>query len=209
MVPRRLVSRTLVPRVVFSVSPVCSAPLVSLRQPENCYLGRFSALHGASQALIMKNLAISGTWRFALPGSDITTAIVDVDNARLWIATERLDADADVEVDIYKKGLPDDPYEMEDVSFPLVFPSPSIGPAGRCRFTAECRWRPLNSSRNLYHVQADSFRILPHKWLLSGVLLEKRHLSSSRAEEISCRRSWGTLIRRQDRDVYSYHKSTY
>jgi len=144
-------------------------------------------LHGASQALIMKNLAISGTWRFALPGSNITTAIVDVDNACLWIATERLNADADVEVDIYKKGLPDDPYEMEDVSFPLVFLGPSIGPAGRCRFTAECRWRPLNSSRSLYHVQADSFRILPHKWLLSGALLEKSHLSSSRAEEISCR----------------------
>jgi elongator complex protein 1 len=72
----------------------------------------------------MKNLAISGTWRFALPGSNITTAIVDVDNACLWIATERLNADADVEVDIYRKGLPDDPYEMEDVSFTLVFLSP-------------------------------------------------------------------------------------
>ena len=83
----------------------------------------------------MKNIAISGTWRFSFPGSNITTAIVDVDSACLWIAKERLNADADIEVDIYKKGLPDDSYEMEDVSFPLNFLSPWIGPAGRCRFT--------------------------------------------------------------------------
>jgi len=69
----------------------------------------------------MKNIAISGTWRFSFPGSNITTAIVDVDSACLWIAKERLNADADVEVDIYKKGLPDDSYEMEDVSFALNF----------------------------------------------------------------------------------------
>jgi len=84
----------------------------------------------------MKNIAISGTWRFSFPGSNITTAIVDVDSACLWIAKERLNADADIEVDIYKKGLPDDSYEMEDVSFPLNFLIPWIGPAGRCRFTA-------------------------------------------------------------------------
>lgn len=84
----------------------------------------------------MKNIAISGTWRFSLPGSNITTAIVDVDRACLWIAKEQLNADADVEVDIYKKGLPDDSYEVEAVSPPLNFLSPCIGPAGRCRFTA-------------------------------------------------------------------------
>ena len=64
----------------------------------------------------MKNIAISGTWRLVVPGSNITTAIVDVDRACLWIASERLNADADVEIDIYKKGIPDDSYEMEDVS---------------------------------------------------------------------------------------------
>lgn len=160
---------------------------VSFRQPENCYLVRFSALHGALQALIMKNIAISGTWRFALPGSNITTAIVDVDNACLWIATERLNADADVEVDIFKKGLPDDPYEMEDVSFPTCFPESPDWSRRTMQIHCDCRWRPLNSSRSLYHVQADSFRILPHKWLLSGASLEKSHLSSSRAEEISRR----------------------
>lgn len=73
-------------------------------------------LHGASLALVMKNIAISGTWRFAIPGNNITTAIVDVDRACLWIASERLNADADIEIDIYKMGLPDDSYEMEDVS---------------------------------------------------------------------------------------------
>lgn len=79
-------------------------------------LCRFSALIGASLALVMKNLAISGTWRFAIPGSNITTASVDVDRPCLWIASERWNADADVEIDIYKKGLPDDSYEMDDVS---------------------------------------------------------------------------------------------
>jgi len=64
----------------------------------------------------MKNIAISGTWRFAIPGTNITTAIVDVDRACLWIASERLNADADIEINIYKMGLPDDSYEMEDVS---------------------------------------------------------------------------------------------
>jgi hypothetical protein len=63
----------------------------------------------------MKNIAISGTWCLTFPGSNITTAIVDVDRACLWIASERLNADADIEIDVYKKGLPDDSYEMEDV----------------------------------------------------------------------------------------------
>lgn len=106
------------------------------QQVENCCLCRFSALHGASPALIMKNIAISGTWRFSLPGNNITRAIVDVDRACLWIAKERLNADADVEVDIYKKGLPDDSYEVEAVSSPLNFLSLCIGPAERCGFTA-------------------------------------------------------------------------
>jgi hypothetical protein len=64
----------------------------------------------------MKNIAISGTWRFAIPDSNITTAIVDVDRACLWITSERLNADADIEIDVYKMGLHDDSYEMEDVS---------------------------------------------------------------------------------------------
>jgi hypothetical protein len=63
----------------------------------------------------MKNIAISGTWCLAFPGINITTAVVDVDRACLWIASERLNADADIEIDVYKKGLPDDLYEMEDV----------------------------------------------------------------------------------------------
>jgi len=83
----------------------------------------------------MKNIAISGTWRFAMQGSNITTAIVDIDRACLWIASERLNADADVEMDIYRKGLPDDSYEMEDVSALLKVPRPWIGPARRYRFT--------------------------------------------------------------------------
>jgi hypothetical protein len=80
------------------------------------FLNQFPALDCVSLALVMKNIAISGTWRLVVPGSNITTAIVDVDRACLWIASERLNADADVEIDIYKKGIPEDSYEMEDVS---------------------------------------------------------------------------------------------
>ncbi len=64
----------------------------------------------------MKNIAISGTWSFDIPGGNITTAIVDIERACLWLASERLNADADTEIDIYKKGLPGYPYEAEDVS---------------------------------------------------------------------------------------------
>jgi elongator complex protein 1 len=85
----------------------------------------------------MKNIAISGTWRFTLPGSNITTAIVDVDRACLWIASERLNADADVEIDVYKRGFSDNSYEMdsEDVSAPFQVPVPWPGLARRYRFT--------------------------------------------------------------------------
>lgn len=79
----------------------------------------------------MKNIAVSGTWFSDFPGGNITTAIVDVDKACLWIASERLNADADSEIDIYKKGLPDNPYEVEDVSFPLN-PRPTDTTQIRC-----------------------------------------------------------------------------
>jgi hypothetical protein len=71
---------------------------------------------------VMKNIAISGTWSFSMPDGNITTAVVDVDRACLWMASERLNADADTEIDIYKKGLAGDFYEMEDVSPPLNDP---------------------------------------------------------------------------------------
>lgn len=70
----------------------------------------------------MKNLAISGTWSFSIPGSNLTTTVVDVDRACLWITSERLNADADTEVDIYKKGLADDSDSTEDVSASLMCP---------------------------------------------------------------------------------------
>jgi elongator complex protein 1 len=66
----------------------------------------------------MKNIAISGTWSSDIPGGNITTTVVDVDRACLWMASERLNADADTEIDIYKKGLPGDSYEVGDVSPP-------------------------------------------------------------------------------------------
>ncbi|KAI0253762.1 IKI3 family-domain-containing protein [Lactifluus subvellereus] len=62
----------------------------------------------------MRNISLSGTWRVVIPGSNITTTAVDIDRACLWIASERLNADANIEVDIYKRGLPDDSYEIED-----------------------------------------------------------------------------------------------
>jgi elongator complex protein 1 len=74
----------------------------------------------------MKNIAISGTWFCDIPGGNIPTTIVDADRACLWIASERLNADADTEIDIYKKGLPGDSYEVEDVSSPLKGPRPRI-----------------------------------------------------------------------------------
>ena len=73
----------------------------------------------ARGALVMKNIAISGTWLSAIPGGNITATIVDIDRACLWIASERLNADADTELNIYKKGLPGDPHETEDVSSSL------------------------------------------------------------------------------------------
>jgi hypothetical protein len=69
--------------------------------------------------LVMKNIAISGTWLSAIPGGNITATIVDIDRDCLWIASERLNADADTELNIYKKGLPGDPHETEDVSSSL------------------------------------------------------------------------------------------
>ena len=67
----------------------------------------------------MKNIAISGTLFFDVPGGNVTAAVVDIDRACLWIASERLNADADTEIDIYKRGLPGNPYELEDVSLSL------------------------------------------------------------------------------------------
>jgi hypothetical protein len=93
-----------------------SKPIPSHKVGDLVFLYQFSALNCVSLALVMKNIAISGTWRLVVPGSNITTAIVDVDRACLWMASERLNVDADVEIDIHKKGIPDDSYEMEDVS---------------------------------------------------------------------------------------------
>jgi hypothetical protein len=72
----------------------------------------------------MKNIFLSGTWRAVIQGSNITTTTVDVDRTCLWIASERWNADADIEIDIYKRGLPGDSYEMEDVSTPLENSAP-------------------------------------------------------------------------------------
>ncbi len=69
-----------------------------------------------SSTNVMKNLALSATWRSVLPDVNITAFAVDVDNACLWIASERLNADADTEIDVYKRGLPSESYELEDVS---------------------------------------------------------------------------------------------
>jgi hypothetical protein len=74
----------------------------------------------------MKNIAISGTWFSDIPNGNITTTIVDVDRACLWLASERLNADADTEIDIYKKGLPGDSHDSVDVSPPLKDPSLQI-----------------------------------------------------------------------------------
>ena len=116
-------------------SVLLSLVRLAIHKVDTCYLYRFSTLHGAPVTLVMKNIAISGTWRLAMQGSNITTAIVDIDRACLWIASERLNADADVEMDIYRKGLPDDSYETEDVSASLKVPRPWVGPARRYRFT--------------------------------------------------------------------------
>jgi hypothetical protein len=70
----------------------------------------------------MKNLAVSETWNFSIPGSNVTTAVVDVDSACLWITSERLNPDADTEVDVYKKGFADDSDLTEDVSASLMDP---------------------------------------------------------------------------------------
>jgi elongator complex protein 1 len=72
----------------------------------------------------MRNISLSGTWRVVIPDSNITTTAVDVDRACLWIASERWNADADIEIDIYKQGLPDDSCETEDVSKLLENPRP-------------------------------------------------------------------------------------
>ncbi|KAI0264133.1 IKI3 family-domain-containing protein [Gloeopeniophorella convolvens] len=62
----------------------------------------------------MRNIALSGTWRATVDGGNITTTVVDLDKGCLWIASERLNADADVEVDIYKRELPNDAYDIDD-----------------------------------------------------------------------------------------------
>ncbi len=84
----------------------------------------------------MRNIAISGTWSSAIPDGNITAGIVDVDRGCLWITSEQLNADADTEIDIYKKELPGDSYEVKDVSPPLKDLSPRTRPAERYKFTA-------------------------------------------------------------------------
>jgi hypothetical protein len=64
----------------------------------------------------MKNIALSATWRSVIPDVNITTVAVDVENACLWITSERLNADADTEIDVYKGTIPSESYELQDVS---------------------------------------------------------------------------------------------
>lgn len=129
----------------------------------------------------MKNIAISGTWLSDIPDGNITTIVVDVDRACLWMASERLNADADTEVDIYKKGLPADPCEAGDVSSPLQ----GHEAADTTQIHCHHRYHLQNSSQSLYRLQVGSFQILLHRWSLSRALLVKSRLSSSCAEETS------------------------
>ena len=78
----------------------------------------------------MKNIALSATWRSVIPDVNITTVAVDVENACLWIASERLNADADTEIDVYKRRIPSELYEPQDVStlFTSFPPSSPPGP---------------------------------------------------------------------------------
>ncbi|KAH9042892.1 IkappaB kinase complex IKAP component [Lactarius deliciosus] len=73
----------------------------------------------------MKNLSLSAIWRSVIPDVNITTVAVDVDNACLWIASERLNADADTEIDVYKRALPSGSDESQD-SFSQVTSLKSI-----------------------------------------------------------------------------------
>jgi elongator complex protein 1 len=77
----------------------------------------------------MRNIALSGTWRSVVQGGNITITAVDVDRACIWIASERSNADADIEMDVYKRGLPDDSYEMDKVRARLEKPGERIGPS--------------------------------------------------------------------------------
>ena len=52
----------------------------------------------------MENSVLSATWRSVIPDVNITALTVDVDNACLWIVSERLNADADTEIDVYKRA---------------------------------------------------------------------------------------------------------
>jgi hypothetical protein len=76
----------------------------------------------------MRNIALSGTWRSVIQDGNITITAVDVDRACIWIASERSNADADIEMDVYKRGLPDDSYEMDQVRARLEKPGKRIGP---------------------------------------------------------------------------------
>ncbi|KAH9022450.1 IkappaB kinase complex IKAP component [Lactarius hengduanensis] len=62
----------------------------------------------------MKNISLSAIWRSVIPDVNITTVAVDVDNACLWIASERLNADADTEIGVYKRALPSGSDELQD-----------------------------------------------------------------------------------------------
>ena len=54
----------------------------------------------------MENSVLSATWRSVIPDVNTTALTVDVDNlnACLWIVSERLNADADTEIDVYKEA---------------------------------------------------------------------------------------------------------
>ena len=69
----------------------------------------------------MKNISLSATWRSVISDVNITTIAVDIENACLWIASERLNADADTEIDVYKRRFPTESYELQDVS--ILHPS--------------------------------------------------------------------------------------
>ena len=86
----------------------------------------------------MKNIALSATWRSVIPNVNITTVAVDVENACLWIGSERLNADADTEIDVYKRRILSESDEVQDVSILFAYfrsPSPDIISSGHSPLT--------------------------------------------------------------------------
>ena len=85
--------------------------------------GHWALIHGTRLILsqVMKNIALSATWRSVIPNVNITTVSVDVENACLWIGSERLNADADTEIDVYKRRILSESDEVQDVSILFAY----------------------------------------------------------------------------------------